>query len=45
VLNPYVKGSSEVDGLLKGGLRDWVGACFTVEYDIDKLGDMMIQAN
>ena len=43
-VDPYVKGSTEVDGLLKGGLKDWVGACFTVEYDIEKMGDMMIDA-
>ena len=41
-VDPYVEGSEQVDGLLKGGLRDWVEACYTVEYDIDKLGDMMI---
>ncbi|HIW15860.1 MAG TPA: anaerobic carbon-monoxide dehydrogenase catalytic subunit [Firmicutes bacterium] len=43
-VDPYVKGSDQVDGLLKGGLREWVGANFVVEYDIEKLGDMMIQA-
>ena len=46
-VDPYVKGSSVVDGMLKGapgGVKDWVGANFTVEYDIDKMGDMMIQA-
>ncbi|MGI6069592.1 MAG: anaerobic carbon-monoxide dehydrogenase catalytic subunit [Blautia sp.] len=42
-VEPYAYGSSEVDGLLKGGLRDWVEACYTVEHDIDKLGDMMIE--
>ncbi|MGE4353744.1 MAG: anaerobic carbon-monoxide dehydrogenase catalytic subunit [Oscillospiraceae bacterium] len=42
-VDPCVTGSSKVDGLLKGGLKDWVGACFTVEHDMDKLGDMMIQ--
>lgn len=41
-VEPYAYGSSEVDGLLKGGLTDWVEACYTVEQDIDKLGDMMI---
>ena len=41
-VDPYVEGSEQVDGLLKGGLRDWVEACYTVEYDIDKLGDLMI---
>ncbi|MGI6094416.1 MAG: anaerobic carbon-monoxide dehydrogenase catalytic subunit [Lachnospiraceae bacterium] len=43
-VEPYATGSSEVDGLLKGGLRDWVEAAYTVESDIDKLGDMMIEA-
>ena len=41
-VDPYTKGSSEVDALLKGGLRDWVEACYTVEPDIDKLCDKMI---
>ncbi|MBO5657569.1 MAG: carbon monoxide dehydrogenase, partial [Agathobacter sp.] len=43
-VEPYATGSKEVDELLKGGLRDWVEAAFTVESDIDKLGDMMIEA-
>ena len=43
-VEPYATGSEEVDKLLKGGLRDWVEACFTVESDIDKLGDMMVEA-
>ncbi len=42
-VEPYATGSEQVDGLLKGGLTDWVEACFTVEHDIDKLGDMMIE--
>lgn len=42
-VEPYAYGSSEVDGLLKGGLRDWVEACYTVEKDIDKLSDLMIE--
>ena len=41
---PYVKGSEVVDGLLQEGLKDWVGASFHVELDIDKLGDAMIHA-
>ena len=42
---PYVKGSSEVCELLTGehGVKDWVEANYTVELDIDKLGDMMIE--
>ncbi len=42
-VHPMVKGSSVVDGLLQGGIHDWVGACYHVELDIDKLGDAMIQ--
>ena len=42
-VEPYAYGSSEVDGLLKGGIKDWVEACYTVEKDIDKLGDLMIE--
>lgn len=43
-VEPYATGSEEVDKLLKGGLRDWVEAAYTVESDIDKLGDLMIEA-
>ena len=42
-VEPYATGSDEVDKLLKGGLTDWVEACFTVEKDIDKLVDLMIE--
>jgi len=42
-VDPYVCGSEEVDALLKGGIRDWVEAAYTVEKDIDKLGDMMVE--
>ena len=41
-VEPYVSGSTEVAGLLTGGIRDWVEAAYTVEKDIDKLGDAMI---
>ena len=41
-VDPYVSGSTEVDGLLKGGIREWVEAAYTVEKDIDKLVDAMI---
>lgn len=41
-VDPYVSGSTEVAGLLTGGIRDWVEAAYTVEKDIDKLGDAMI---
>ncbi len=42
-VEPYATGSAEVDGLLKGGIKDWVEACYTVETDIEKLGDLMIE--
>jgi carbon-monoxide dehydrogenase catalytic subunit len=41
-VDPYTSGSDEVDGLLKHGIRDWVEASYTVEQDIDKLVDAMI---
>lgn len=41
-VDPYVSGSIEVAGLLTGGVRDWVEAAYTVEKDIEKLGDAMI---
>ena len=45
-VDPYTKGSSEVTELLQGehGIKDWVEANFTVELDIEKLGDRMIEA-
>ena len=45
-VDPYTKGSSEVTELLQGehGIKDWVEANFTVETDIEKLGDRMIEA-
>ncbi len=45
-VDPYTRGSSEVTELLQGehGVKDWVEANFTVELDIDKLGDLMIEA-
>ena len=39
---PQVTGSPEVVELLTAGLEDWVEASFTVETDLDKLGDAMI---
>ena len=41
-VEPQVSGSSQVTELLTGGIRDWVEAAYTVETDIEKLGDMMI---
>ncbi|MDO5409315.1 MAG: anaerobic carbon-monoxide dehydrogenase catalytic subunit [Lachnospiraceae bacterium] len=40
---PYVNGSEEVKELLTNGIRDWVGAAFTYETDMEKLGDLMIE--
>ncbi len=44
-VDPYSKGSSEVTALLQGehGVKDWVEANYTVELDIEKLGDKMIE--
>ena len=42
-VDPYVSGSDQVAGLLTEGVRDWVEAAYTVEKDIDKLGDLMIE--
>ena len=40
---PQVTGSSEMVWWLTEGIRDWVEAAYTVEKDIDKLGDLMIE--
>ena len=40
---PQVTGGPKVTELLTGGIRDWVEAAYTVETDIEKLGDLMIQ--
>lgn len=42
-VDPYVSGSEEVDNLLKNGIREWVEAAYTVEKDIEKLVDLMIE--
>jgi carbon-monoxide dehydrogenase catalytic subunit len=42
-VDPYVSGSDQVAGLLTNGVREWVEAAYTVEKDIDKLGDLMIE--
>ena len=44
-VDPYTKGSEEVTALLQGehGVKDWVEANYTVELDIEKLGDKMIE--
>ena len=43
-VDPYSKGSSEVTELLQGetGVKKWLEANYTVELDIEKLGDKMI---
>ncbi len=41
-VDPYVSGSDQIAGLLTDGIRDWVEAAYTVEKDIDKMGDEMI---
>ena len=43
-VDPYVSGSSEMCDILTGGTRQWCDAAFTVETDIEKLTDMMIEA-
>ena len=45
-VDPYTKGSTEVTELLQGetGVKQWLEANFTVELDIEKLGDRMIEA-
>ena len=42
-VDPYVSGSTEVAELLTNGARDWVEAAYTVEKDIDKWCDIMIE--
>ena len=42
-VNPYTKGSTEVEGLLQGSVEDWVEAKFVVDLDIESLGDKMIE--
>ena len=42
-VDPYVSGSEEVSDLLTNGIRDWVEASYTVELDIEKLVDKMIE--
>ncbi len=43
-VDPFTKGSSEMTNILQGSIKDVVGANFTVEHDIEKLGDLMIEA-
>ena len=41
-VDPQISGSSEMVYWLTEGVRDWVEASYTVEKDIEKLGDAMI---
>ena len=44
-VDPYVSGSTEICEWLTGetGIKKWVEANYTVEKDIEKLGDLMIE--
>lgn len=42
-VDPYVAGSSQMAELLTDGVRQWTGAAYTVETDIEKLVDLMIE--
>ncbi|MGN0400260.1 MAG: anaerobic carbon-monoxide dehydrogenase catalytic subunit [Blautia sp.] len=42
-VEPQVTGSDQMVWWLTEGIRDWVEASYTVETDIEKLGDAMIQ--
>ena len=44
-VDPYVSGSDQMAQILTEGTRKWVDAAFTVETDIDKLVDLMIEKN
>ena len=41
-VDPYACGSSEMVEILTNGTKEWVETAFTVEKDIEKLGDAMI---
>ena len=41
-VEPQVSGSDQMVWWLTEGIRDWVEAAYTIETDIDKLGDAMI---
>ncbi|MDD6616471.1 MAG: carbon monoxide dehydrogenase, partial [Lachnospiraceae bacterium] len=42
-VEPQVSGSDQMVWWLTEGIRDWVEAAYTVETDIEKLGDAMLQ--
>ncbi|MFI3313630.1 MAG: carbon monoxide dehydrogenase, partial [Eubacteriales bacterium] len=41
-VDPYTKGSSEMEGLLQGSVKEWVGANYTVDLDLVSLTNKMI---
>ena len=41
-VDPYVSGSDQVEKLLTEGLESWVEAKYTVEKDLDKMAEMII---
>lgn len=43
-VEPQVTGSTQVMELLTNGVRDWVEAAYTIDTDIEALGDKMIAA-
>ena len=42
-VDPYVAGSDQMAQLLTEGTKKWTGAAYTVETDIEKLVDLMIE--
>ncbi len=42
-VDPYISGSDKIYDLLTNGVRDWVEAAYTIETDIDKLVDRMME--
>lgn len=42
-VDPYTKGSDQVKGFLQSGIKDWVGANFIVNKDLDMLCNMMVE--
>ena len=43
-VDPYISGSSEMKEIITGGTRQWCDAAFTIETDIEKLTDLIIDA-
>ncbi|MEG1525381.1 MAG: anaerobic carbon-monoxide dehydrogenase catalytic subunit [Clostridia bacterium] len=42
-VSPQIKGSDKVWNLLNGGLKEWVGASFTILDDIETMGNEMLK--